>query len=208
MTFAAAWMLSLAALTVLVTRSAAVPVTPDPETMEATVVPVLRSIVPSPVPVLAAVMAPAMASKTSADDAPTAEICATVLWTWTPAESTAVAVGSPPMAVGTGSNVVSSTPSRWNAAATCRVASAADTPPTASEVMRVVSGVTTVEPSGAFSVPEKASPVETSVPPVMIRVPTGLCSVKLPSALVIAEASPSSNTPLPFLSANTKAPAM
>ncbi len=37
----------------------------------------------------------------------------------------------------------------------------------------VVNGVTTVEPSGALSVPEKASPVEMSVPPVMIRVPWG-----------------------------------
>ena len=82
------------------------------------------------------------------------------------------------------------------------------TPLTASDVTSVVSGVTTVEPSGALSVPVKASPVEMSVPPVMIRVPWGSCSVKLPSALVVAEASPASKTPLPLASANTKAPAM
>ena len=72
------------------------------------------------------------------------------------------------------------------------------------EVTRVVSGVTTVEPSGALSVPA----VETSVPPVMIRVPWASCRVKVPSALVVAEASPASYVPLPLASANTKAPAM
>ncbi|MGY4330828.1 hypothetical protein ACVWWG_005245 [Bradyrhizobium sp. LB7.2] len=94
------------------------------------------------------------------------------------------------------------------AAATCAVAWAVVTSPTARAVIKVVSGVTTVEPSGAFRVPVKASPVETSMPPVMIRVPWALWSVKLPSALVVAEASLASKIPLPLASANTKAPAM
>ena len=53
----------------------------------------------------------------------------------------------------------------------------------------VVKGVTTVDPSGAFSVPSKGFPVDKSVPPETTIVPFAFTSSKFPYSSVIVVAS-------------------
>jgi len=74
--------------------------------------------------------------------------------------------------------------------------------------MSVVSGLTTVLPSGARKVSVFARPVSVLVPPIAIKAPEPPTSVKLPSAPVTALTSPASHCPFSLASRNTVAPAM
>ena len=85
-------------------------------------------------------------------------------------------------------------------------ASAAVAPPSTSAAISVVSGVKTVDPSGARSTPSKASLVAASRPPVITREPLAPTRVKAPLVPVVVDTSPASSTPLPLASAKTVAP--
>jgi len=80
--------------------------------------------------------------------------------------------------------------------------------PNACATEAVVSGLTTVEPSGALRIPSKGLFVERSVPPEAITAPCAPSNTKLPEASVVALASPSLHLPSPSASAKTEASLM
>ena len=74
---------------------------------------------------------------------------------------------------------------------------------------RLVSGLTTVAPAGAFSTPLKARPVSASVPPRTTSPalqPAGKVKAPLPLLALLTTTSPASALPLPLLSHSTNAP--
>ncbi|WP_439113031.1 hypothetical protein [Hydrogenophaga sp.] len=75
--------------------------------------------------------------------------------------------------------------------------------------IKVVSGVTMVEPAGAMSLPTKGSWVSVLVPPVTTRVDAQVAAnLKKPVESVVVMASPASDAPFPLASQTTVAPLM